>query len=387
MNELARKTVELSFDNMNDRFWFVGPDIDADNKSVLEKKLDSPSNVILSPTKDCVPSSRLFAEARPLNTNSTLYPEFSLLPASALALLLILSRRSQYKGDQVQRIYDIIQGTAPAVVDFLFEHIVASSVTNASISRDSGFVTALALPVASNTRQRSSSWVLKELVFASGSSSKGSARALVEPDIPVHRAAFDVTAVEVVHDTTTTSLTHDAIVSAVKKYRRDKLSCWVYLAFGFHATPVVDGCLLGPDVLIPVQITVTEDKKLKHAVTWVQGLRDELEKKKLSPLLTVRDFCILRPCWDDSIFRLHQKMKVTAYDTIPDCPYVVMDYDITGVTKDANTCVRALVDAFTNTIERVMRGDSPTALPAVGYPNFCKVAQTGAFGWVAHGVW
>jgi hypothetical protein len=38
---------------------------------------------------------------------------------------------------------------------------------------------------------------LKELTFASDSSSKGSPGALVEPDIPVHRTAFDITAVDV----------------------------------------------------------------------------------------------------------------------------------------------------------------------------------------------
>jgi hypothetical protein len=373
MKELAKKTVELSFKGTHGLFEFIGPDIDADNKA-MQKKLDSPSSVILTSAKTEGPSSRLFAEFPPENvTSSTRYPEYSLLPASALALLLLLSMRSQCKGNQVQRLSSIIQGAAPAVVGFLFEHIVSSSVTNTTISRDSRLAVSLALPVASKALQRSASlWVFKKLAFANGSSGSlvlsKTPRGVLKPK--------DVTAAKVVYGTTSEPLTHQAIVSAVREYRNVRPMRWMYLSFGFSATPVVDGCLLGPDKLVPVQVTVAKRKELDKAETWVSGLRTVLLGETFKNTVKVTNFCILRPSCDDPLFRLHKDMDITAPSAIPDCPYVVVDYDIAGVTKDADACVQALVEAFTDTIESMMRGHSPTPLPVTSsYPTPSATSQ------------
>jgi hypothetical protein len=168
---LVKKTTDLSLDSVNGIFLLIGADIAADTKAMLQKASD-----VSSSTK--VPASRLFAEAPPMgSTNCTLSPRFSLFPSSALALLLLLYKRAQFNHDSeaYRELSYILRHTAPAVVRFLFEHMVpvlaSSGVTNATIARDSRLNTALALSeVPTTTELSSSSWVLKELAFDSDSS-------------------------------------------------------------------------------------------------------------------------------------------------------------------------------------------------------------------------
>jgi hypothetical protein len=182
----------------------------------------------------------------------------------------------------------------------------------------------------------------------------------------------------VVEGTTTCERTYAAIAQQVQDFNSrvgagNKTDRCVYVAFAYDRTPDVDGCVIYrpsslTTYLIPMQLTIAQNKTVTGAKAWVEGLAGMLPKSGPEPT-KVAAFCVVRPSIG-GLFATDKSTVVSSNDLVmPECPIVVYDFDSQYVAAGLRSALFAIDSAFRLMINKVRENKKPVMKLPNCYPQ------------------